>query len=92
MTGFYPEMGEKADTTKLFQAQHVIGSTYGLNWNIATTAGRAAFRTFKLRPRIELVTAENTYSWQSYFAATCTSAAYRKMRDATLTCLEMLLD
>lgn len=93
MSGYYPELGEQPDTTKLFQASHVIGDTYSLRWSLEDDErARCAFRSARVRPNIEFTKAENTYSGKAYWSACCTSAAYRKLHKAGLTCLEMLLD
>ena len=85
---YYPEMGGKADTSKLFHARPVIGSTWSLRWPVRRDAeAREVFKRLRIRPR-SMYQDDRMTRW----ACCVTYDAYRKAAAAGLTTTECLLD
>lgn len=88
---FYPELGGAADTSKLFFARPVIGSTWSLQWSLGRDGeAREVFKRLRIRPRS--VDMRERIKGPARWACCVTYDAYRKAAAAGLTTTECLLD
>lgn len=94
MTIYYPEMGEKADQTKLFRVFHVINSTFSIQWKPEHDAqARVALKQLRIRPRnIEQSEPKSRHDGIAMWSGLITSEACSKLTHSGLSSREILLD
>ena len=91
--GYYPEMGEKPDLTKLFQSNYVW-KCYGIEWREEQHAqALEVLKTLRIRAKkpngIELVECRDG---SKKYRALVTYAAHDKLISGGYVCIEFLLD
>lgn len=87
---YYPEMGEKPDTSRLFQRATCIGRYTFVDWRPERDAeARAVFKRLRIRPKIRR--SDNLIGGGSKFTAQLTSLAWKRVQDEGNVSAEALL-
>lgn len=94
---YHPEMGEKADMSKLFQS-HYVYNCYGIEWKEEDNAkALEVFKSLRIRLKKRNSLGETTETrthkdGSKWVVALVTFAAHDKLMNSGNICLECLLD